>query len=82
MKKVPRCNSIEVDRVVHKFLVGDKTHRQSKEIYKILDQIDELLELARSVPDTSEVLYDVDENLKDGALCYHSERLAIVFGLI
>ncbi|KAK2966280.1 hypothetical protein RJ640_018091 [Escallonia rubra] len=82
MKKVPGCTSIEVDSVVHEFLVSDKTHPQSKDIYKMLDEIDGLLEMAGHVPDTSEVLYDVDEEWKEGILCEHSERLAIAFGLI
>ncbi|KAL5768980.1 hypothetical protein ACOSQ2_015763 [Xanthoceras sorbifolium] len=82
MKKVPGCTSIEVDSVVHEFLVGDKVHPQSKEIYTMLDEIDTLLEKYGFVPDTSEVLYDMDEEWKEGALSYHSEKLAIAFGLI
>ncbi|KAK9130747.1 hypothetical protein Sjap_011234 [Stephania japonica] len=82
MKKVPGCTSIEVDGVVHEFLVNDRVHPRSKDIQKMLGEIDRLLELAGYVPDTSEVLYDIDEKLKGGALCYHSERLAIAFGLI
>ncbi|KAK9098785.1 hypothetical protein Syun_025830 [Stephania yunnanensis] len=81
-KKVPGCTSIEVDGVVHEFLVNDRVHARSKDIQKMLDGIDRLLELAGYVPDTSEVMYDIDEKLKEGALCYHSERLAIAFGLI
>ncbi|RZC43525.1 hypothetical protein C5167_036466 [Papaver somniferum] len=82
MKKVPGCSSIEVNSVVHEFLVDDKTHPRCKEIYTMLDEIDKLLELAGHKPDTSEVLYDIGEKQKEGALCYHSERLAIAFGLI
>ncbi|OVA10360.1 Pentatricopeptide repeat [Macleaya cordata] len=82
MKKVPGCSSIEVNSVVHEFLVDDKTHPRSKDIYRMLDEIDKLLELAGHVPDTSEVLHDIEEEQKEGALCYHSERLAIAFGLI
>ncbi|KAJ9707795.1 hypothetical protein PVL29_000050 [Vitis rotundifolia] len=82
MKKVPGCSSIEVDSVVHEFLVGDKVHEQSQDIYKMLDEIDQLLEKAGHVPDTSEVLYDMDEEWKEGTLSHHSEKLAIAFGLI
>lgn len=81
MKKLPGCSSIEVDSIVHEFLVGDKAHPQSNEIYGMLYEMDKLLELAGHVPDTSEVLYDM-ESLKEGALCYHSEKIAIAFGLI
>ncbi|XP_077210027.1 tetratricopeptide repeat (TPR)-like superfamily protein [Tasmannia lanceolata] len=82
MKKEPGCSSIEVDSVVHEFLVGDRAHPQSSKIYKMLDEIDKLLELDGHVPDTSEVFYDIEEDWKEGALCYHSEKLAIAFGLI
>ncbi|CAH9143413.1 unnamed protein product [Cuscuta epithymum] len=34
------------------------------------------------VPDTSYVLHDIDEEAKEKALMYHSERLAIAYGLI
>lgn len=82
LKKVPGCSSIEVDSVVHEFLVSDKVHPQSNEIYKMLDEMDTLLEKHGFVPDTSEVLYDIDEEWKEGALSHHSEKLAIAFGLI
>ncbi|KAF8406961.1 hypothetical protein HHK36_006082 [Tetracentron sinense] len=51
MKKMPGCSSIEVDSIVHEFLVGDKAHALSKEIYNMLDEIDEMLKLAGHVPD-------------------------------
>jgi len=82
MKKVPGCTSIEVDSVVHEFLVGDKEHPLSKDIYEMLEETDRLLEMAGFVPDTSEVLHDMDEEWKEGALSHHSEKLAIAFGLI
>ncbi|OMP09144.1 hypothetical protein COLO4_05756 [Corchorus olitorius] len=82
MKKVPGCSSIEVDSVVHEFLVSDKVHPRCKEIYDMLNEVDTLLEKAGFVPDTSEVLQDVEEEWKEGALSHHSEKLAIAFGLI
>ncbi|KAJ6373013.1 hypothetical protein OIU76_027363 [Salix suchowensis] len=48
----------------------------------MLDEIDMRLEKAGFVPDTSEVLYDMDEECKEGVLSHHSEKLAIAFGLI
>ncbi|KAK7330142.1 hypothetical protein VNO77_24328 [Canavalia gladiata] len=82
MKKVPGCTSIEIEGVVHEFLVGDKFHPQTENIYRMLDEVDKLLEESGFVPDTSEVLYDMDEEWKEGALSQHSEKLAIAFGLI
>ncbi|XP_059277912.1 pentatricopeptide repeat-containing protein At1g08070, chloroplastic-like [Lycium ferocissimum] len=57
-------------------------HPQSNDIYKMLDEVDRLLEMAGHVPDTSEVHYEMDEELKEGKLSQHSEKLAIAFGLI
>ncbi|KAK6146159.1 hypothetical protein DH2020_020028 [Rehmannia glutinosa] len=82
MKKVPGSTSIEVDGVVHEFLVSDRTHSKSAEIYQMLEEVDRLLEMAGHVNDTSEVYYDVDEEWKEGVLCEHSEKLAIAYGLI
>ena len=48
----------------------------------MLEEIDKLLETNGHVPDTSEVLYDMDEDWKEGVLNHHSERLAIAYGLI
>nr|XP_004307165.2 PREDICTED: pentatricopeptide repeat-containing protein At1g08070-like [Fragaria vesca subsp. vesca] len=39
MKKTPGCSSIEVEGVVHEFRKGDKSHKRSKQIYKLLDEI-------------------------------------------
>ncbi|GAA0186967.1 hypothetical protein LIER_34255 [Lithospermum erythrorhizon] len=82
MKKLPGCTSIEVDSVVHEFLVSDKTHPQSEDIYKMLDEMSRLLEKAGHVPDTSEVFYDIEEKWKEGVVSQHSEMLAISYGLI
>ncbi|XWS70672.1 hypothetical protein CRYUN_Cryun03dG0066900 [Craigia yunnanensis] len=82
MKKVPGCSSIEVDSVVHEFPVSDKVHPRCKEIYDMLNEVDAVLEKAGFVPDTSEVLQDMDEEWKEGALSHHSKKLAIAFGLI
>lgn len=82
LKKVPGSTSIEVDSMVHEFVVSDRTHPRSDEIYEMLEEVEGLLREAGHVPDTSEVYYDVDQEWKEGVVCEHSERLAIAFGLI
>ncbi|CAN0923230.1 Pentatricopeptide repeat-containing protein At2g15690, mitochondrial [Linum grandiflorum] len=37
---------------------------------------------SRYVPDTRYVLHDIDQEAKEQSLLYHSERLAIAYGLI
>ncbi|KAL8239767.1 hypothetical protein R6Q59_016334 [Mikania micrantha] len=81
-KKIPGCTSIEVDGIVHEFLASDKTHPMSDKIYAMLEEINRLLDKCGHVSDKSLVLYDMEDELKEGVLCQHSERLAIAFGLL
>ncbi|XP_042478486.1 pentatricopeptide repeat-containing protein At1g31430-like [Macadamia integrifolia] len=39
VKKVPGCSSIEVNGIVHEFLVGDKSHPEMSEIYSMLTDL-------------------------------------------
>lgn len=67
---------------VYRFAVGDTNHPRSQEIYLLLKNLCEKLELAGYVPDTDFVLHDVEEEVKIGILSTHSEKLAIAFGLL
>ncbi|OVA08997.1 Pentatricopeptide repeat [Macleaya cordata] len=81
--KVPGCSSVEVNNVVHEFFSGDGTHSESRELHKVLDQLVKELKLIGYVPDTSLVFHaDMREEEKEATLRYHSEKLAIAFGLI
>ncbi|GAV80842.1 LOW QUALITY PROTEIN: PPR domain-containing protein/PPR_2 domain-containing protein/PPR_3 domain-containing protein/DYW_deaminase domain-containing protein, partial [Cephalotus follicularis] len=81
IQKVPGCSWIDVAGVVHKFLVGDKSHPLSENIYAKLDLAKDL-KAAGYVPTTDYVLFDIEEEEKEHFLGYHSEKLAIAFGLI
>ncbi|XP_058099638.1 pentatricopeptide repeat-containing protein At2g29760, chloroplastic-like [Magnolia sinica] len=83
LKKEPGCSSIEVDGVIHEFLVGDISHHLSDKIYAKLDEIALRLKSVGYVPNMSQILQDVEgDNVKEQALYLHSEKLAIAFGLI
>ncbi|OVA16655.1 Pentatricopeptide repeat [Macleaya cordata] len=82
VKKLPGFSMIELEGVVSEFIAGGRTHPQAKEIYA---KVDEMLERIRSigyVPETDGVLHDIDEEEKENPLYYHSEKLAIAFGLL
>ncbi|XVE62773.1 hypothetical protein DITRI_Ditri06bG0146600 [Diplodiscus trichospermus] len=82
MKKEPGLSSIEANGYVHEFIMGDKEHPQ---IVKINDMVSEMgmkLKEAGYMADTSDVLQNIDEEEKETALNYHSEKLAMAFGLI
>lgn len=83
IRKEPGCSSIEVNGVIHEFLVGDNSHPLSKEIYSKLDEIIGRLKSAGYVANKSQLLQLVEEEgMKEQALNLHSEKLAISFGLI
>eukprot|EP01018_Ginkgo_biloba_P009787 Gb_07730 [translate_table: standard] len=80
--KTPGYSWIEINRKVHTFLVGDRSHPQSQKIYAKLEGLSRQMKRAGYVPDTNFVLHDVEEEQKERILYYHSEKLAIAFGFI
>lgn len=82
LKKPPGCSFVEVDKMVHRFLVGDKSHPQTHDVYAKLKDLNLRLKEAGYKPDTTSVFYDVEEEVKEKMLWDHSERLAIAFVLI
>ncbi|KAL2539680.1 Pentatricopeptide repeat-containing protein [Abeliophyllum distichum] len=82
VKKTPGWSSIAVKGVVHEFVAGDETHPQAEEIFKSWNQILELMKLKGYVANTSVVLLNMEESEKERFLHRHSEKLALVFGLI
>uniref|UniRef100_A0A0D3HQY8 DYW domain-containing protein n=1 Tax=Oryza barthii TaxID=65489 RepID=A0A0D3HQY8_9ORYZ len=80
--KNPGSSLVDINGVLHEFLVGDKTHPASKEIYTMVEEIEtRLIECGRR-SSASSALFDVEEEDKADTLSYHSERLAIAFALI
>ncbi|KAF0888344.1 hypothetical protein E2562_014169 [Oryza meyeriana var. granulata] len=59
---------------------GDEAKR--REAYDKVRELHEEIRAVGYVPDTRYVLHDIDEDAKGRALMYHSERLAIAFGLV
>ncbi|XP_057807460.1 pentatricopeptide repeat-containing protein At5g66520-like [Salvia miltiorrhiza] len=82
LKKTYGCSSITVDGLVHEFVAGDESHSQSEEIFEKWKQLLVPLRLKGYVPNTSVVLLDMEEDEKEKYLFRHSEKLAVVFGLI
>lgn len=80
--KVAGWSLIEAQGRIHKFVAGDRSHKQSQEIYKMLEVVGNRLVAAGYSPDISPVLHDIEEEEKEHAIWEHSERLAIAFGLM
>ena len=81
VRKQPGCSVLEIGGEVHEFFVGDKSHPRYAEIQVMLGEIARRLKLLGFVANTNPVLFDIEEEEED-ALCMHSEKIAIAFGLI
>lgn len=82
IKKEPGASWIEIRNVTHIFVAEETTHPEHSEIY---DKVKELLTMIKPlgyVPNIGAVLHDVEDEQKDHYLSYHSEKLAIAYGLM
>lgn len=82
ISKEPGRSWIDVDGKLHHFVADDRSHPQAEKIYAELDRLIPRMKKAGYAPDTRLVLHDVDEREKEKAVCRHSEKLAIAYGLI
>ena len=82
IRKEPGVSWIEISNKVHRFVVGDRSHPEAKKIYDVLNNLSKKLKAEGYIPDTRLVLRNIDEELKVHALCAHSEKLAIAYGLM
>ncbi|XP_050216416.1 pentatricopeptide repeat-containing protein At4g14820 [Mercurialis annua] len=73
---------IELTNGVHEFSVADRKHEQADEIYEKLDEVVKKLKLVGYCPNTSSVLVDLEEEIKEEVVLWHSEKLALSYGLI
>ncbi|KAK4375233.1 hypothetical protein RND71_005910 [Anisodus tanguticus] len=82
MRKAPGSTMIELYNEIYEFVSGDKSHSEYKIIHQMVDDIGKEIRRAGYVASTSEVLLDIDEEDKEGAVNRHSKKLAIAFALM
>lgn len=74
LRKDPGCSYVEHEDETHLFTVGDRSHPQTGEIYRMLDRLEVLVKEKN------------DQERRNGELAsgmeVHSEKLAIAFGLL
>lgn len=80
--QTPGFSLVEMKRKVYKFVSQDKSQPHSNSIYNMIHQMEWQLKFEGYIPDTSQVLLDVDEEEKRQRLKYHSQKLAIAFALM
>ncbi|KAL0348179.1 UNVERIFIED_CONTAM: Pentatricopeptide repeat-containing protein, chloroplastic [Sesamum angustifolium] len=73
---------VEYDRKMHKFIVGDRSHEKSVEIYHTLAELKMKMQAAGYIADKSNVLRDVEDEDKEEMVGTHSEKLAVAFCLL
>lgn len=78
--KKPGKAWIEINQKVHEFVVGDRTHPQSECVYAKLESLRESMKEEGYMPQISTALDSC--SAKEDALCGHSERLAVAFGIL
>ncbi|KAF0908284.1 hypothetical protein E2562_023901 [Oryza meyeriana var. granulata] len=82
VRKQPGRSWVHLKNNVHTFVAGDASHPQSAEIYAYLEKLVERLKEIGYRSRTDLVVHDVEEEQRETALKFHSEKLAIAFGII
>ncbi|XP_021293911.1 pentatricopeptide repeat-containing protein DOT4, chloroplastic [Herrania umbratica] len=82
LRKNPGCSWIEIKGKVNLFVAGDSSHPQSKKIESLLKKLRRKMRGEGYFPKTKYALINADDVQKEMALCGHSEKLAMAFGLL
>ncbi|EFH54623.1 pentatricopeptide repeat-containing protein [Arabidopsis lyrata subsp. lyrata] len=82
INKEPGCSWVEEKGKVHSFMSEDRRHPRMVEIYSKVDEMMLLIKEAGYLADMSFALHDLDKEGKELGLAYHSEKLAVAFGLL
>ncbi|KAI9176428.1 hypothetical protein LWI28_002658 [Acer negundo] len=82
VRKVAGHTIIEIKNKVYTFVAGDRSQPQADLIYSELTKLMDRIRLESYTPDLNFALHDVEEETKEKMLSVHSEKLAIVFGLM
>ncbi|KAM0914359.1 hypothetical protein ACQ4PT_011557 [Festuca glaucescens] len=75
-------STIEIEGKDCEFQCGSLCHPQEKDIFAMAKDMMRKIRLEGYVADTSDVLHDITDEAKETSLLYHSEKLAIAFGLL
>jgi hypothetical protein len=82
IKKGAGCSWISVKNSVHVFQAKDSSHERNSEIQAMLAKLRREMKEAGYVPDTNFALHDLEEEEKISEVWYHSEKIALAYGLI
>ncbi|KAI4383974.1 hypothetical protein MLD38_009751 [Melastoma candidum] len=73
VKKEPGMSWVEIKDKVHTFIVGDRSHDRTDEIYAKLDELGDRMKRAGYVPVVETDLHNVETTEKEKLLYHHTE---------
>ncbi|KAL9329345.1 hypothetical protein ACSQ67_004348 [Phaseolus vulgaris] len=82
LKKQVGYSTIDVDNRSYLFSMGDKSHPETDKIYCYLDELMWKCKDAGYAPVLELAMHELEEEEMEYALRYHSEKLAVAFGLM
>lgn len=82
IKKNVGYSWVAVKNRVHVFQAKDSSHEKNSEIQAMLAKLRVEMKKTGYVPDTNLSLFDLEEEEKASEVWYHSEKIALAFGLI
>ena len=82
LKKPAAFSMIEYGKDILGFYTADQENPYRHEVYKKMESLAIEMKMAGYVPDLSCALHDVEEEDKERMLNYHSEKLAVAFGVL
>ncbi|KAJ6817088.1 pentatricopeptide repeat-containing protein-like [Iris pallida] len=80
LKTVRACSRIRIGTRIHEFRAGDGSHPQMKKILDEWDRLANAMEQGGYVP--RNVSFCEEEGEVDPFCCYHTEKLAVCYGII
>ncbi|PSS35647.1 Pentatricopeptide repeat-containing protein [Actinidia chinensis var. chinensis] len=81
-KKEPGYSCVDLGKESMVFCAGESFDPMKDEIFGLLKELDAEMKKRGYVPDISSVLHDMEQHEKERQLFWHSERLAVAYGLL
>ncbi|KAL5997799.1 hypothetical protein ACLOJK_008731, partial [Asimina triloba] len=82
LQENPGCSWIEIKGKVHVFAAGDRSHPHAKRIKSLLEGVRTRMKEEGYESKQRYALADAEDVGKEAAVCGHSEKLAIAFGIL
>ncbi|TYG78024.1 hypothetical protein ES288_D02G024200v1 [Gossypium darwinii] len=82
VRKEPGYSYIYFGKESQMFYAGETSHPMKDKIFGLLNELAVEMRRRGYVPDTSYILHNTDHQEKERQLFWHSERLAIAYGLL